>query len=63
MLRVKMLQSNKHGRKGDVVVMDNNEAFGLLDSGHAVITKDMVSSDYKLTSDEVQADEPKSKTK
>lgn len=59
MQRVKLLKSSKYGAKGAVVVIDNNEAFGLIDSGNAEITKDMVELDYKIKSDEEvkQADE------
>lgn len=51
MQRVKMLKDNKHGNKGAVVVMDNNEAFGLIDSGYAQITKDMTPDDYQQAGD------------
>ena len=36
-----------HHKKGDVAVVDNNEAFGLIDSGVAIITKDITLSDYQ----------------
>lgn len=56
MQRVKLLTTNKYGRVNDVVVMDNNEAFGLIDSGAAVLTKDMTAADYKAKAlDEEQA--------
>ena len=46
-----MLKGNKHGKVGEIVVMDNNEAFGLIDSGFAQITKDMTPDDYKQAGD------------
>lgn len=51
MLRVKILKDNKHGKKGQIVVIDKNEAFGLIDSGVAEITKDMTSDDYRTSGD------------
>ena len=56
MPRVKLLKDCKQGKKDAVVTLSPNEAFGLIDSGVAIVTKDMVESDYKITSDEVQAD-------
>lgn len=47
MLRVKLLKPSKYGSVGSVVVIDRNEAFGLIDSGKAVVSKDMVPDDYK----------------
>ena len=52
MQRVKLLKPNKYGKVNEVVVIDNNEAFGLIDSGAAILTKDMTSDDYR-TSGEV----------
>lgn len=45
MQRVKLTKKNKHGNVGDVVQLSNNEAFGLTDSGQAIITKDITSDD------------------
>jgi len=56
MQRIRITRDYRQYRKDQVVVMDNNEAFGLIDSGVAVLSKDMTSSDYKVKSDEVQAD-------
>lgn len=52
MLRVKLLKPTKYGSVGNVVVIDRNEAFGLIDSGQAILTKDMVEIEYKSKSDE-----------
>lgn len=51
MIRVKLLKDTKYGNKGSVVVMDNNEAFGLIDGGSAVVSKDMTPDDYKQAGD------------
>lgn len=51
MRRVKLLKTSKHGRSGDIVSLDNNEAFGLIDSGYAEVTKDMTPDDYKQAGD------------
>lgn len=51
MQRVKLLKKCKFGKADEVVVIDNNEAFGLIDSGIAVLTKDMTSDDYKQAGD------------
>lgn len=56
MIRVKILKDNKHGKKGEIVFLDKNESFGLIDAGLAEVTKDMASGDYKInTLDEGQA--------
>lgn len=56
MIRVKLLKPSKYGVVNSIVVIDNNEAFGLIDSGTAVVTKDMTVVDYKITSNEEQVD-------
>lgn len=55
MQRVKLLKDCKQGKTNDVLVLDNNEAHGLIDAGYAILTKDMRISDYKITPDEKQA--------
>ena len=55
-LRIKLLKDCKHGKSGDIIQLDNNESFGLIDSGFAEITKDITSTDIKTKSDEEQAD-------
>lgn len=58
MRRVKLLKDCKQGKAQEIVVLDNNEAHGLIDSGLAEITKDMTETDYKvLKPDEEQAGE------
>lgn len=62
MIRIKLLKDTKHGKKGEVIWLDRNESFGLIDSGQAEVTKDMGESDYKTnTLDEEQANEHRSK--
>jgi len=56
-MRVKFVKSNKYHKAGDVADVSPNVGFGLIDSGIAIISKDMTTSDYKITkSDEEQAD-------
>jgi len=56
MIRVKLLKPSKYGTVGSVVVIDRNEAFGLIDSGQAIVSKDMSEPDYKTKAfDEEQA--------
>lgn len=55
-MRVKLLKDHRGDRKGSVKTVSPNEGFGLIDAGIAEVTKDMTDSDYKITSDEVQAD-------
>lgn len=51
MQRIKITRNYKSYKAGDVLVLDNNVAFGLIDSGIAVITKDIVPDDYKQAGD------------
>lgn len=49
MIRVRITKPNSKYKVGDTVVVSNNEAFGLIDSGVAVKTKDMTPGvDYKV---------------
>jgi len=48
MVRVKIIKPTKSYKVGDIVELDNNEAFGLLDSGMAIITKDLTPHDYSI---------------
>jgi len=56
MKRVRLLRTCEYGTQGSIAVVDNNIAFGLIDAGDAEITKDIRSIDYKVKSDEEQAD-------
>lgn len=47
MIRVKIVKPVKNHKVGDVVYLSRNEAFGLIDSGMAVISKDMTQVDYQ----------------
>lgn len=46
MIRVKIVKPNQKYRIGDTIEVSKNEAFGLLDSGVAVMSKDIVSTDH-----------------
>jgi len=45
-IRVKILRDYRDFRKGQVVHLTPNEAFGLIDRNLAMVSKDMVESDY-----------------
>lgn len=51
MQRVKIVKPHRKYTVGETVEVSNNEAFGLLDSGVAIQTKDMVATDYSLRKD------------
>jgi hypothetical protein len=55
-MRIKFVRSTRFYKQGDIADISRNEAFGLIDSGAAILTKDMTSQDHKITSDEGQAD-------
>lgn len=56
-MRVKFVKDSKSYKKGDTAEVSPNVGFGLIDSGLAVVSKDMAEQDYKVTkSDEEQAD-------
>lgn len=50
MIRVKIVKDTKHYQQGQTLTLSNNEAFGLIDSGYATLSKDMVATDYKMKS-------------
>lgn len=52
-MRVKFLKAYKGHLKGTSYDASPNEAFGLIDSGVAIATKDMVEDDYKITSGDI----------
>ena len=61
-MRIRITKDQGSYKKGDVIEVSKNVAFGLIDSGVGVISKDMIEKDYKITkSDEVQADGKHSK--
>lgn len=47
MIRVKIIKPHKQYNVGDTIYVTPNVAHGLIDSGYATKTKDMVSTDYK----------------
>lgn len=55
-MRIKIVKKHRQYKQGDIVEVSKNEAFGLLDSGVGVLSKDMVQDDYK-TLDEEQAND------
>ena len=50
-MRVKYIKDHKGITKGTILDMSPNEAFGLIDSGVAIVTKDMAPDDYKQAGD------------
>lgn len=50
MQRVRLVKDWKAYKAGATLVIDNNEAFGLIDSGKAILTKDITSDDIKTKS-------------
>lgn len=47
-MRIKIIKPHKKYKVGDTVQVTPNVGFGLIDSGVAVITKDIVASDYRI---------------
>lgn len=56
MIRVKLLKKTKYGKQGEVIQVSRELGFNLVHQGRAIFTKDMTETDYKVTSDEEQAD-------
>lgn len=55
-MRVKFLKDHKEHHKGSTLEVSPNEGFGLIDSGVAIVSKDIVEQDYKTKAlDEEQA--------
>lgn len=50
-MRIRITKDTRKYKKGEVVEVSKNEAFGLLDSGMGVISKDMTPDDYKQAGD------------
>lgn len=48
-MRIKIIKQHKNYAKGDVVEVTRNVAFGLIDSGYGIISKDMTETDYKVS--------------
>jgi hypothetical protein len=46
-MRIRIVQNHKQHKEGDIVDVSPNEAFGLIDSGIAIVSKDIVSVDTK----------------
>lgn len=50
MIRVKFVKDYKQYSKGDVQSLSPNEAFGIIDAGFGIVSKDMTEADYKMGS-------------
>ena len=50
MQRVKIIKPGSKYKMGEIVYVSNNEAFGLIDSGFAIKTKDLTPVDYNVKS-------------
>jgi len=46
-MRIKLVKDNKLGKKGEVIEVSKNVAFGLIDSGSGIVSKDMTNQDLK----------------
>lgn len=50
-MRVKFIRDYRGNKKGSTLEVSPNEAFGLIDAGNAIVTKDLVPDDYKQAGD------------
>jgi hypothetical protein len=50
-MRLKIIKKTYHYSVGQIVDVSKNEGFGLLDTGSAIISKDMTPDDYKQAGD------------
>lgn len=46
-MRVKIIKNHPNHKEGTVLTVSPNEGFGLIDSGYAILTKDMTEVDIK----------------
>lgn len=46
-MRVRIIKDHKQYKKGEIIDETPNVAFGLIDSGFAVVSKDMTETDSK----------------
>jgi len=46
-MRIKLTSDYKQYKTGDIIDVSKNVAFGLIDSGIGIISKDMTKHDYK----------------
>lgn len=51
-MRIRIIKSNKRYNKGETVDVSKNVAFGLIDSGFGMISKDIVQDDLKVKEDD-----------
>jgi len=54
MIRVRFIKNYKDFKKGDIETLSPNEAFGVIDAGFAVVSKEMTTVDYQEAQDEVK---------
>lgn len=50
-MRIRIIKTTPQFKKGEIVEVSRNVAFGLIDSGTGVISKDMTPDDYKQAGD------------
>ena len=47
-MRIRITKDHKLHKKGDVLEVSRNEAFGLIDSGFAIVSKDITEKDIEV---------------
>lgn len=50
-MRIRIIKDSKDYKKNEIVEVSKNVAFGLIDSGIGMISKDMAPDDYKQAGD------------
>jgi hypothetical protein len=55
MIRIKIVRDHKDFHKGEVKFVSSNEAFGLIERGIAMVSKDMTSGDMELQKEKLRA--------
>lgn len=46
-MRIRIIKDHPKFKKGEIIEATKNEAFGLIDSGYAMVDKSMTSRDYR----------------
>lgn len=54
MLRIRFIQDHKNNKSGDIKEVSRNEAFGLIDKGVAIISKDITQRVVKVKKKKVK---------
>lgn len=47
-MRIRFTKDYKGHKTGDIIEVSRNEAFGLIDSGVAIVSKELTKRDYKV---------------